>query len=394
MANISFSLPLWYDLHAHFRQGELLVPLLAAHHAMGCNGVLAMPNAQPPVAKVFADDPLQFWSIEGHLQDLRQASGDVFDDIILPLYLTRDTTLQMIAAGAEAGLLRACKYYPPHGTTGAEFGWAFQEFLDNGVFAAMAEHDVVLCVHGEEHGLSGEAFFGRESNAEEQFYRERMPALVDALPGLRIVAEHLTTKVGVDFVQQAGDKVAATITPQHLLYNVGQLLQNLKYHLYWLPFVKFEQDREALCAAATAADNIQFFAGTESAPHANKVTACGCAAGCFTGGIAPQLYAEAFEAAGLDLARVEHQTILENFLVANGPRFYRLPVSQQRFTLHKQRCEVSPCPALGVTVRILACIEDPDVIGKILGYLEEKLPGSVLPGLPPSRASPQIGLFD
>ena len=46
------------------------------------------------------------------------------------------------------------------------------------------------------------------------------------------------------------------------------------------------------------------------------------------------------------------------------------------------------------TVRIVACIEDPDVIEKILGYLEEKSPGSVSATLPPGRSPPQIGLFD
>lgn len=342
MENVHFSVPRWYDLHAHFRQGKLLAPLLAAHHAMGCCGVLAMPNTKPPVAKVFNDDPLDYWSIEGHLQDLQQAGGDMFDDIIVPLYLTRDTTPEMIAAGAEAGLLRACKYYPPHGTTGAEFGFAFQEFVDNGVFAALAEHDVVLCVHGESHGVTGEAFFGRQTNAEEQFYREDMPALVERLPDLRVVAEHVTTKVAVEFVQQAGEQVAATITPQHLLYNVGQLLQNLKYHLYCLPLVKFEEDRNALCAAATAVNNTQFFAGTDSAPHAVKVTECGCAAGCYTGGIAPQLYAEAFEAEGYDLGSVDNQAIFRRFLVENGARFYRLPISNQHVVLRRQRSEVGP----------------------------------------------------
>jgi len=56
--------------------------------------------------------------------------------------------------------------------------------------------------------------------------------------------------------------------------------------------------------------------------------------------------------------------------------------------------DIETCPACGGTVGIVACIEDPDVIEKILGHLEEKLPGSILPGLPPSRASPQIGFLD
>ncbi len=56
--------------------------------------------------------------------------------------------------------------------------------------------------------------------------------------------------------------------------------------------------------------------------------------------------------------------------------------------------DIETCPACGGTVRIVACIEDPDVIEKILKHVDKKSPGSVLIGLPPSRASPQIGLFD
>ena len=55
--------------------------------------------------------------------------------------------------------------------------------------------------------------------------------------------------------------------------------------------------------------------------------------------------------------------------------------------------DIETCPACGGAVHIVACIEDPDVIEKILKHVDEKSPGSVSVGLPPSRASPQIGLF-
>lgn len=332
----ALTLPQWYDLHCHVRQGSLLQPMLAAHLAMGCCGLVAMPNTKPPVARVLEQQGSDYWSIEGYLRQLRNCGGDAFDAIIIPLYLTADTSPAMIAQGAESGLLRACKYYPPHGTTGADHSRPFETFLDNGVFAAMQEYDVLLCVHGEEHDLAPEAFFDRETNAEEHFYRQRMPRLVERYPNLRVVAEHLTTRVAVDFVQQAGDRVGATVTPQHLLYTIGHLVRNLEYHLYCQPLVKFEADREALRDAVTSAENRRFFAGTDSAPHAGKLTPCGCAAGCFTGGTAPQLYAEAFELAGIDLASTQGEAIFRRFLVENGARFYRLPVSDSCFTLMKE----------------------------------------------------------
>lgn len=339
---LQFSLPKWYDLHAHFRQGPALQPLVQAHLEMGCAGILAMPNTKPPVGKLWRKDTLPYWSIEEYDAMLREAGGDVFDAMIVPLYLTQATTPAMIEEGAKAGILRACKYYPPHGTTGSEHGWHFASFMENGVFRAMEEHGIILCTHGEEHGMRAEDYFGRTLNAEEYFYRERLPRVVDKYPNLKIVGEHLTTKTGVDFVSQAGANVAATVTPQHLIYTIGHLLHGLKYHLYCMPLVKFEEDREALKKAVTDPNNTKFFAGTDSAPHTKKATACGCAAGCFTGGVAPQIYAEAFELAGVSLHTPEEQEIFEKFLCKNGAEFYGLPLPKTTFTLRKQEQIVTP----------------------------------------------------
>ena len=156
------------------------------------------------------------------------------------------------------------------------------------------------------------------------------------------MAEHLSTKAGVDFVHQAGTNVAASITPQHLLYTAGHLVQGFKHHLYCLPLLKFEEDRDALRRAVTDPRNTKFFAGTDSAPHTKKATACGCAAGCFTGGIAPQMYAMAFEITGTDMTTSAGQAAFTRFLCTNGPAFYGLHVSKETFTLVKEEQSVVP----------------------------------------------------
>ena len=337
-----FTLPKWYDLHAHFRQGELMEGYITAHKAMGCAGILAMPNTKPPVAVVFETDEKVsgYWSIERYMRELCEAGADAFDPLIVPLYLTRDTTPGMILAGAETGVLKACKAYPPNGTTGAEFGAPITEHIDNGVLKAMEEAGVILCVHGEEHGLPPTKFFDRNSNAEEIFYKERMPRVRDTFPNLKIACEHVTTKVAVDFVKESGEKVAATVTPQHLIHTIGALIQGLKYHLYCMPVLKFEEDRAALREVVTDAGNTQFFAGTDSAPHTKKATECGCAAGCFTGGVAPQLYAHGFELAGVDMASAAGQKVFKAFLCDNGARFYGLELSSETFTMVKEPSNV------------------------------------------------------
>lgn len=348
---MTLTLPRWFDLHTHFRQGPAVAAYIRAHLDMGCAGALAMPNTQPPVCRVSGPARADGWSVESYSAELRAAGAGEFEQLIVPLYLTRQTTAAMIHEGAESGLLRACKYYPPHGTTNAEHGLPMDDLLGGEVLRALEESGVVLCIHGEQHALSGPEYLDARQNAETRFYQERMPRLLEAHPRLRVVCEHITTRAAAEFVAGAPERVAATVTPQHLLFTLGHLIQGLKYHLYCLPVVKFEDDRAALRQAVTRAGQGKFFAGTDSAPHTLKATACGCAAGCFTGGCAPQLYAMAFEEAGADLGTAEGAALLERFLCRNGPAFYGFPASERRFQMVRERSQtpVLETPAGPVT---------------------------------------------
>ena len=340
---MTLDLPKWFDLHTHFSQGAAVPAYVQAHLEMGCAGALAMPNTKPPVARVSGEAADDSWSIEQYVADLRAAGAEAFEQLIVPLYITRNTSAAMIAEGVASGLLKACKYYPPHGTTNSEHGVPMADLVGGEVFSAMEEHGVILCIHGERHGLSGEDYLAADRNAESMFYADAMLALLEAHPKLKIVCEHITTKEAAAFVRGANpDRVGATITPQHLLYTVGHLIQGLKYHLYCLPVVKFDADREALRAAVSAAGQTQFFAGTDSAPHTMKATDCGCAAGCFTGGCAPQLYAMGFEADGSDLGSDAGRAAFERFLCSNGPDFYGFAVSGQRFQMERVQSETVP----------------------------------------------------
>jgi dihydroorotase len=332
MTTPEIQLPKWFDLHTHFRQGENVAAYISDHLAMGCAGALAMPNTLPPVSKIDGPNSDTAWSIKSYRQNLIEAGADQFEQLIVPLYLTKDTTAANIEHGAKTGLLRACKYYPPHGTTNSAHGIPISQWIGSDVLRAIADHGIILCLHGEQHGLTGSDYFDAKSTAESKFYLDAMPRLLDAHPNLRIVCEHITTATAVDFVKNSpAEQVGATITPQHLLYTVGHLIQGLRYHLYCLPIVKFEADRAALRAAATTASQTQFFAGTDSAPHTTKATDCGCAAGCYTGGCAPQLYAMAFEHASADPA----SETFKRFLCTNGPDFYKFPISKESFTLER-----------------------------------------------------------
>ena len=148
-----------------------------------------------------------------------------------------------------------------------------------------------------------------------------------AIPELRVIMEHITTKNGVDYAR-AGN-LGATITTHHLIINRTILVGGIKPHYYCLPVAKREEHRQALVEAATSGD-ARFFLGTDSAPHLDhhKESACGCA-GCFTAPNTMSLLAHVFEDAGaLDHPRA--------FARENGPAFYGLPVNTGTLTLTKQ----------------------------------------------------------
>ena len=55
--------------------------------------------------------------------------------------------------------------------------------------------------------------------------------------------------------------------------------------------------------------------------------------------------------------------------------------------------DIETCPACGGALRIIACIEDPAVIKKILTHLDTKNASAEPYRLPPCRAPPQGRLF-
>ena len=189
----------------------------------------------------------------------------------------------------------------------------------------MAEHGLVLQVHGEVTDGQVDVF-----DREQAFIDRVLSRVVERVPQLKVVFEHITTSVAAEFVRGARKGVAATITPQHLLLNRNALFDGgLRPHHYCLPVLKRERDREALLEAATS-DDARFFLGTDSAPHARhtKEAACGCA-GIFSAHAAIELYAEAFENAG----RLDR---LEAFAAERGADFYGVPRNAGTITLRKE----------------------------------------------------------
>ncbi|MBS3965194.1 MAG: dihydroorotase [Methylomonas sp.] len=308
------------DWHLHVRTGSMLRAVIG-HTARQFARAIIMPNLKPPVVSVaqalaYRDEILAALPPGSDFQPL------------MTLYLTGNTSADEIRRVADSDHVHAIKLYPAGATTNSDAGVGDIRAVYP-VFEAMARHDVPLLVHGEAPEPGHDIF-----DREKAFIDAHLSDIHRQFPELRIVFEHVTTQDAVAFVESAGDNVAATITPQHLLYNRNALLAGgVRPHFYCLPILKREHHRQALLKAATSG-NRKFFLGTDSAPHSTllKESACGCA-GCFSAHAALELYAEAFE-------QMQALDKLEAFASFNGPDFYRLPRNIGRVTLVKQPWQV------------------------------------------------------
>lgn len=278
---------------------------------------IIMPNLKPPVistrqAAAYRQRILSTLPAESTFQPL------------MTLYLTDQLPPAEIREAAASGIVHAVKLYPAGATTNSDSGVTDLE-KTYPTLEAMADSGMPLLVHGEVTHKHVDIF-----DREKRFIDEVLEPLVTRFSGLKLVFEHVTTADAVAFVRSAPERVAATITAHHLLYNRNHMLAGaIRPHYYCLPVLKRETHREALVEAATSGDG-RFFLGTDSAPHPRraKETACGCA-GAYTAYAAMEMYTEVFEQAGA-LDR------LEGFASLNGPKFYGLPPNADRITLAKE----------------------------------------------------------
>ena len=242
-------------------------------------------------------------------------------------YLTDDTDPDEIARGFEAGVWLAAKLYPAGATTNSASGVTDIRRIYP-VLERMERIGMVLCVHGEVTDPDVDVF-----DREAAFIERVLSKLVEDFPDLKIVFEHITTQDAVEFVTRSL-RVAATITPQHLIINRNALFAGgLRPHAYCLPVAKREKHRLAVRKAATSGSP-KFFLGTDSAPHTReaKESACGCA-GIFNAPFALEAYAQVFEEEDA-LGR------FEAFASLNGPRFYGLPANEETITLKRADVQV------------------------------------------------------
>jgi dihydroorotase len=301
------------DWHVHFRDDRLLqytVPATAQHFSRA----LVMPNLKPALTSVAA--------VLAYRERIMVALGNKNFTPFMTLYLNEQVLPDDLVQAKQQPHILGAKLYPAGATTNSEEG-AHSLRAIYPLLEIMQQHDLVLQIHGEV--TQGDIF-----QREAEFIINCLVPLLANFPKLRIVLEHISSQEAVEFVKQAPETVAATITPHHLRYNRNQLLVGgIRPHYYCLPILKRESDQRALQQAAISG-NKKFFAGTDSAPHskANKENACGCA-GIYSAPFAIAMYAQVFD-------ELNHLVKLDAFLGRFGAEFYHLPVNKTRLMLRKE----------------------------------------------------------
>lgn len=316
------------DWHLHLRDGPVL-QRTCADVARYINRAIVMPNLTPPVATV-ADAAAYRGRILAAMEGLERRF-----EPLMTLYLRDSTRPQDIREARASSFVHAVKLYPAGATTNSSAGVNSLEALYP-VLETMEEEDLPLLVHGEVTDGDIDIF-----DRERVFIERHLAPIHERFPALRIVLEHITTEDAVVFVREASDRVAATITAHHLLFNRNDMLVGgIRPHYYCLPILKRRRHQDALREAATSGEP-SFFLGTDSAPHstADKESPCGCA-GVYTAHAALELYAEVFEEMGA-LPR------LEAFAAFHGADFYGLPRSRERVQLRRRPTEVPARLAFG-----------------------------------------------
>ncbi len=314
------------DWHIHLRDGEMLktvVPYTSEVYGRA----IVMPNLAPPVTTVAA-------AVAYRERILAAVPAGHRFTPLMTCYLTDTLDPDELERGFHEGVFTAAKLYPANATTNSSHGVTSTEAIMP-VLERMEKIGMPLLVHGEVTHADIDIF-----DREARFIETVMIPLRQRLPGLKVVMEHITTKDAAEYVRDGNELLAATITPQHLMFNRNHMLVGgIRPHLYCLPILKRNVHQQAL-RELVASGFSRAFLGTDSAPHSRhaKESSCGCA-GCFNAPTALASYATVFE----QMNALEH---FEGFCSLNGPRFYGLPVNEDTVTLERKESRVEASIAL------------------------------------------------
>jgi dihydroorotase len=220
------------DWHIHLRDGDMLktvVPYTSEIYGRA----IVMPNLVPPVTTVDAAIAYRQRILDAVPADTILPADDLLSD--------RLTDPNEVERGFNEGVFTAAKLYPANATTNSSHGVTSIDAIMP-VLERMQKLGMPLLVHGEVTHAEIDIF-----DREARFIETVMEPLRQRLPALKVVFEHITTKDAAEYVRDGNDLIAATITPQHLMFNRNHMLVGgVRPHLYCLPILKRNIHQQAL----------------------------------------------------------------------------------------------------------------------------------------------------
>ncbi|EAH7187301.1 dihydroorotase [Campylobacter lari] len=303
------------DMHLHLRD-ESMLELVAPYSAKDFKAGVIMPNLITPLTETTA--------LKAYKERILKACKNEDFTPLMTLFFQNYDEKFLEQAKDE---IFAIKLYPAGITTNSDNGISsFDIEKLKPTLNAMSELNLPLLVHGE----TNDFVMDREANFAKIYEK-----LAQNFPKLKIVMEHITTKVLCDLLKNY-ENLYATITLHHLMITLDDVIGGkMDPHLFCKPIAKRYEDKDALCELAFSGYKKAMF-GSDSAPHPlHTKECCGCAAGVFSAPVILPVLAELFE-------RHSNEANLQKFISENACKIHNLKFEKDKIiALEKQEWQVA-----------------------------------------------------
>ncbi|AJC88492.1 dihydroorotase [Campylobacter lari] len=302
------------DMHLHLRD-ENMLELVAPFSAKDFKAGVIMPNLITPLTETNA--------LKAYKERILKACKNEDFTPLMTLFF-KDYDEKFLEKAKDE--LFAIKLYPAGITTNSDNGISsFDIEKLKPTLNAMSELDLPLLVHGE----TNDFVMDREANFAKIYEK-----LAKNFPKLKIIMEHITTKVLCDLLKDY-ENLYATITLHHLMITLDDVVGGkMDPHLFCKPIAKRYEDKDALCELAFSGYEKAMF-GSDSAPHPlHTKECCGCAAGVFSAPVILPVLAELFE-------KHSNEANLQKFISDNACKIHNLEFEKDKIiALEKQEWQV------------------------------------------------------
>ncbi|EAI4447417.1 dihydroorotase [Campylobacter lari] len=303
------------DMHLHLRD-ESMLELVAPFSAKDFKAGVIMPNLIAPLTEIN--------TLKAYKERILKACKNEDFTPLMTLFF-KDYDEKFLEKAKDE--IFAIKLYPAGITTNSDNGISsFDIEKLKPTLNAMSELGLPLLVHGE----TNDFVMDREANFAKIYEK-----LTKNFPKLKIVMEHITTKVLCDLLKDY-ENLYATITLHHLMITLDDVVGGkMDPHLFCKPIAKRYEDKDALCELAFSGYE-KTMLGSDSAPHPlHTKECCGCAAGVFSAPVILPVLAELFE-------KHSNEANLQKFISDNACKIHNLKFEKDKIiTLEKQKWQVA-----------------------------------------------------